>query len=72
VLAALIIVAAASLITAFQRIWHVWRATGGESAGWANVAESYEPQRTAAVPAGDDEEGPGSLPEDLLHRGGGR
>lgn len=35
VLAALVILAAASLFTAAHRIYHVWRATGGEAGRWA-------------------------------------
>ncbi len=31
---AVAIVAAASLLTSFERIYHVWRATGGERGGW--------------------------------------
>lgn len=33
--AALILLAATSLFTAFHRMFHVWKATGGEAAGWA-------------------------------------
>lgn len=33
-LVALSILAVLSLFTAFQRIYHVWRATGGEAGGW--------------------------------------
>jgi len=33
--AALILLAATSLFTAFHRMYHVWKMTGGEAAGWA-------------------------------------
>jgi CDP-diacylglycerol--glycerol-3-phosphate 3-phosphatidyltransferase len=33
--AALILLAATALFTAFHRMYHVWKITGGEAAGWA-------------------------------------
>lgn len=41
VLVGLIIVAAVSLFTSFQRIYHVWRQTGGEASGWALPPQPY-------------------------------
>jgi CDP-diacylglycerol--glycerol-3-phosphate 3-phosphatidyltransferase len=35
VLATLIVLAATSLFTSFQRMYHVWKVTGGEAGGWA-------------------------------------
>ncbi len=40
-LVGLAILAALSLFTAFQRMYHVWRATGGQAAGWALPAKPY-------------------------------
>lgn len=39
--AALILLAATSLFTAFHRMYHVWKMTGGEAAGWALPRESF-------------------------------
>jgi CDP-diacylglycerol--glycerol-3-phosphate 3-phosphatidyltransferase len=39
--AALIILAATSLFTAFHRMFHVWKVTGGEAAGWAMPKEPF-------------------------------
>jgi CDP-diacylglycerol--glycerol-3-phosphate 3-phosphatidyltransferase len=39
--AALIVLAATSLFTAFHRMFHVWRKTGGEAAGWDLPEEPY-------------------------------
>jgi len=41
VLVGLIILAAVSLFTSFQRMYHVWRTTGGQAAGWALPAKPY-------------------------------
>ena len=41
VLIALVVVAAASLLTAFHRMYHVWRMTGGEKGGWAPPKELF-------------------------------
>lgn len=55
--AALIILAATSLFTAFHRMYHVWQLSGGEAAGWALPKEPYvaqgfaiqEPEQTGDV-----------------------
>ena len=39
----LIILAVTSLFTAFHRMVHVWRVTGGEDAGWGPVQQPYSP-----------------------------
>jgi CDP-diacylglycerol--glycerol-3-phosphate 3-phosphatidyltransferase len=39
--AALIVLAVTGLFTTFHRMVHVWRATGGESAGWALPKEPF-------------------------------
>lgn len=39
--AALILLAATSLFTAFHRMFHVWKTTGGEAAGWALPREPF-------------------------------
>jgi CDP-diacylglycerol--glycerol-3-phosphate 3-phosphatidyltransferase len=41
VLIALIILAVTSLFTAFHRMYHVWRATGGDKGGWGPVKEPF-------------------------------
>jgi CDP-diacylglycerol--glycerol-3-phosphate 3-phosphatidyltransferase len=41
VLIALVILAVTSLFTAFHRMHHVWRATGGEKGGWGPVQEPF-------------------------------
>jgi hypothetical protein len=41
VLIALILIAVTSLFTAFQRLYHVWRMTGGEEGGWAPAKEPF-------------------------------
>jgi CDP-diacylglycerol--glycerol-3-phosphate 3-phosphatidyltransferase len=41
VLIALIILALTSLFTSFQRMYHVWRMTGGEAGGWGPVKEPF-------------------------------
>ncbi len=41
VLIALIILAVATLFTAFHRMYHVWRMTGGEEGGWGPVKEPF-------------------------------
>jgi CDP-diacylglycerol--glycerol-3-phosphate 3-phosphatidyltransferase len=40
--AALILIAALALFTSFQRIYHVWRATGGEAGKWEPVSDPFE------------------------------
>ena len=37
------ILAVTTLFTAFHRMYHVWRVTGGEDGGWGPVKESYSP-----------------------------
>jgi len=39
--AALILLAVTSLFTAFHRMYHVWKITGGEAAGWALPREPF-------------------------------
>ena len=41
VLIVLIILVATTLFTAFHRMVHVWRMTGGESGGWGPVKEPF-------------------------------
>jgi CDP-diacylglycerol--glycerol-3-phosphate 3-phosphatidyltransferase len=43
VLIAMILLAVATLMTAIQRMVHVWRVTGGEAGGWGPVGEPYSP-----------------------------
>jgi CDP-diacylglycerol--glycerol-3-phosphate 3-phosphatidyltransferase len=43
VLVVLAILAVTSLFTAFQRMVHVWRATGGQATGWAAPKTPYKP-----------------------------
>jgi hypothetical protein len=50
VVIALVIIAVTSLFTAFHRMYHVWRLTGGEAAGWAPPKELF------IVPGLDTEE----------------
>ena len=61
VLIVLIILAAATLFTTFQRMFHVWRMTGGEKGGWGPVKEPF----TLPVPAAPEVEGD-SAPGDTL------
>lgn len=39
----LVVLAVTSLFTAFHRMYHVWRMTGGEDGGWGSVKEPYSP-----------------------------
>jgi hypothetical protein len=55
VLIALIIVAVLSLFTAFHRIFHVWRMTGGEEGGWAPAKDPF----VAAAPSVQETGAPG-------------
>ncbi len=41
VLIALILLAVTTLFTSFQRMFHVWRTTGGEAGGWGPVKEPF-------------------------------
>lgn len=52
VLIALIVLAITSLFTAFHRMYHVWKTTGGEAGGWGPVQEPF----VLAVPARDDQD----------------
>jgi CDP-diacylglycerol--glycerol-3-phosphate 3-phosphatidyltransferase len=59
--AALIVLATTSLFTAFHRMVHVWRTTGGEAAGWAlpkepAIMRGFTVQET--LQEGHGEEGP--------------
>jgi CDP-diacylglycerol--glycerol-3-phosphate 3-phosphatidyltransferase len=45
-LIALIILAITTLATTFQRMYHVWRLTGGEAGGWGPVSEPYIPLKS--------------------------
>jgi CDP-diacylglycerol---glycerol-3-phosphate 3-phosphatidyltransferase len=58
VLVGLIVVAALSLFTAFQRMHHVWRSSGGQASGWDLPLRPYVPTGLA-VPesAGETEQG---------------
>jgi len=39
----LVILTVTCLFTTFHRMYHVWRATGGEAGGWGPVQEPYSP-----------------------------
>jgi len=54
VLAGLVILAALSLFTAFQRMYHVWRATGGQASGWALPPKPYVAPGLAVPEASTD------------------
>ncbi len=41
VLIALIVLAVTTLFTAFHRMYHVWKMTGGESGGWGPVQDPF-------------------------------
>ena len=51
VVIALAIVAVGGFLTTFQRIYHVWRATGGEAGGWAVPREPFSPPGMSPAPA---------------------
>ena len=55
VVIALVLIAVTSLFTAFHRLYHVWRMTGGEEAGWAPAKEPF----VAAAPIIQEVENPG-------------
>jgi CDP-diacylglycerol--glycerol-3-phosphate 3-phosphatidyltransferase len=58
VLVALIILAVTSLFTAFHRMYHVWRATGGDKGGWEAVKEPFVlPGPPISEPLADDDPG---------------
>jgi CDP-diacylglycerol---glycerol-3-phosphate 3-phosphatidyltransferase len=53
----LILLAVTSLFTAFQRMYHVWRTTGGEDGGWAPPRAPFvSPGAPSGIPAGAEEE----------------
>ena len=57
VLAGLLILAPLSLFTSFQRMYHVWRATGGQASGWALPAKPYvAPGLVVPEPPGEAEQ----------------
>jgi hypothetical protein len=51
----LIVLAVTSLFTAFHRMYHVWRVTGGEDGSWGPVKEPYSPP----LPTVEESEGDG-------------
>lgn len=53
VLIALIIIAVTSLFTAFHRLYHVWRMTGGEEGGWSPAKEPFVAAAPSVQEAGD-------------------
>lgn len=55
VLIALIVIAVTSLFTAFHRLYHVWRMTGGEEGGWAPAKDPF----VAAAPSVQEVSDPG-------------
>lgn len=55
ILITLIVLTVTTLFTAFHRMYHVWRVTGGEDAGWGPVQQPYSPPVQQAE-AGDREE----------------
>jgi CDP-diacylglycerol--glycerol-3-phosphate 3-phosphatidyltransferase len=57
VLAALIILAVTSSFTTFQRIYHVWKATGGEAGGWATPKAPFVSPGAAATDSEEPGEG---------------
>jgi CDP-diacylglycerol--glycerol-3-phosphate 3-phosphatidyltransferase len=54
VLATLIILAVTSLFTSFQRMYHVWKMTGGEEGGWAPSKAPHVSQGST-VPAKEEQ-----------------
>ena len=58
VLIAVIILSATTWFTAFHRMYHVWRMTGGESGGWGPVKEPFVlPYPPVQEPEQDEEGG---------------
>jgi CDP-diacylglycerol--glycerol-3-phosphate 3-phosphatidyltransferase len=41
ILVTLIVLAVTTLFTAFHRMYHVWKVTGGEAAGWTSPSEPF-------------------------------
>ena len=58
---ALIILAVTTLATSFQRMYHVWRVTGGEAGGWKPVKEPYI-LPTSPIPNNSQSEEVGNTP----------
>ena len=57
VLIALIILAVTTLFTAFHRMYHVWRMTGGEAGGWGPVKDPFVLPVPPAQEAEEEEPG---------------
>ena len=58
VLIGLILLAVTSFFTAFQRMYHVWKMTGGEDGGWGPVQEPFVlpiPADRSPAPAEEEE-----------------
>jgi CDP-diacylglycerol---glycerol-3-phosphate 3-phosphatidyltransferase len=53
----LIILAVTSLFTSFQRMYHVWKTTGGEDGGWAPPLTPFVSPGTTVVAKEDQGEG---------------
>jgi len=51
VVIALIVIAAGGFFTTAQRIYHVWRATGGETGGWTVPRDAFIPRGMPAAVA---------------------
>lgn len=60
VLIALIVLAVTTLFTAFHRMYHVWKMTGGESGGWGPVQDPFI--LTLPVDEGQEQEEAGESP----------
>ncbi|HSJ54801.1 MAG TPA: CDP-alcohol phosphatidyltransferase family protein [Anaerolineae bacterium] len=60
VLVGLIILAPLSLFTSFQRMVHVWRATGGQASGWALPPKPYVAPGLAVPEATKEADKPGT------------
>jgi CDP-diacylglycerol--glycerol-3-phosphate 3-phosphatidyltransferase len=60
VLIALILLAATTWFTSFHRMFHVWRATGGESGGWGPVGEPFVLPYPPVQETKQEEEGVGT------------
>lgn len=52
VVIALIVIAVGGLLTTAQRIYHVWRGTGGEAGGWSAPRTPYVPPGMLPGPGG--------------------
>lgn len=60
VLIALIVVAVTTLFTAFHRMYHVWKTTGGEAGGWGPVADPFVLTLPVQEDQGQEEKGKNS------------